>query len=45
MLLLPSGEPGDDQRADGLLRQALTTARELGLAKIEQDAVGLLTAH
>jgi tetratricopeptide (TPR) repeat protein len=44
-MLLARAGPGDPERADGLLRQVLATARELGLAKIEQDAVGLLTAH
>jgi tetratricopeptide (TPR) repeat protein len=41
-MLLARGEPGDGDRARDLLRQALATARELGLANIERDAVELL---
>ena len=35
-------QPGDAQRARELRGQALATARELGLAKVERDAVDLL---
>jgi hypothetical protein len=41
-MLLARGEPGDRDRAGELLRPALATARELGLAKIEQEAAELL---
>lgn len=41
-MLLARRAPGDDQRARELLRQALTTARELGLANVERGAAGLL---
>ncbi len=41
-LLLTRRNPGDAERARELLNQALTTARELGLGKIERDAVALL---
>ena len=42
-ILLTSREPGYAERARDLLGQALATARELGLAKVERDAVALLT--
>jgi len=35
-------EPGDGDRARGLLVEALATARELGLGKVERDSVALL---
>jgi class 3 adenylate cyclase len=41
-MLLTRRHPGDAERAQELLRQALATARELGLAKVERDAVALL---
>lgn len=41
-MLLARPEPEDGDRADELLHHALTSARELGLAKIEREAVGLL---
>jgi hypothetical protein len=41
-MLLTRAKPGDAEGADMLLRQALTTASELGLAKIEQEATELL---
>jgi hypothetical protein len=41
-MLLTRREPGDPERARELLGQALATARELGLAKVERDAVALL---
>ncbi|MDQ1514894.1 MAG: hypothetical protein QOE80_724, partial [Actinomycetota bacterium] len=41
-MLLAHAEPGDGERAHDLLRQALATARELGLANIERGAVELL---
>ncbi len=41
-MLLARAEPNDSDRADELLHQALATARELGLAKIERDVVELL---
>src|SRR5205085_10325719 len=37
-MLLARAEPGDPERAQGHLSPALATARELGLAGIEQDA-------
>jgi hypothetical protein len=36
-------EPGDDERAQDLLGQALGTARELGLGEVEHRAGELLT--
>jgi class 3 adenylate cyclase/tetratricopeptide (TPR) repeat protein len=42
-MLLTRRQPGDADRARELLGQALATARELGLAKVERDAVALLT--
>jgi hypothetical protein len=41
MLLLRS-RPGANERARDLLGQALATARDLGLAKVERDSVALL---
>ncbi|MGH9035097.1 MAG: ATP-binding protein, partial [Acidimicrobiia bacterium] len=43
-MLLARAEPGDAERAHDLLRQALATARELGLANVERQAVELLQA-
>jgi class 3 adenylate cyclase len=42
-MLLARAEPGDGERAHDLLRQALATARELGLASIERGTVELLS--
>lgn len=42
-MLLLRGRPGDTERAQELLGQALTIARERGLANIERRAVQLLT--
>jgi class 3 adenylate cyclase/tetratricopeptide (TPR) repeat protein len=44
-MLLGRAEPGDGERAHGLLRQALATAQELGLANIERGAVELLSSE
>jgi tetratricopeptide (TPR) repeat protein len=41
-MLLTRRQPGDADRARELLGQTLATARELGLAKVERDAVALL---
>jgi class 3 adenylate cyclase/tetratricopeptide (TPR) repeat protein len=41
-MLVSRRDPGDTDRARGLLGQTLETARELGLRKVEQDTVGLL---
>jgi len=41
-MLITRGRPGDTEQARLLLGQALTTARELGLANIERRAVRLL---
>ncbi len=41
-MLLTRRQAGDGDRARQLLGQALATARELGLAKVERDAVTLL---
>jgi class 3 adenylate cyclase len=41
-MLIARGEPGDAERARELLEEALTSARELGLANIERRAVELL---
>jgi Asp-tRNA(Asn)/Glu-tRNA(Gln) amidotransferase A subunit family amidase len=41
MLLLRS-QPGDTDRARELLSQALATAQDLGLTKVERDTVALL---
>ena len=43
-MLLARGEPEDGERAHDLLRQALSTARERGLSKLEGDAVALLSS-
>ena len=40
---LTRAEPNDADRAHDLLRQALTTARERDLSKLERDAVALLS--
>jgi hypothetical protein len=42
-MLLARGDPGDAERADDLVRQALAVARELGLLNIERGAAGLLS--
>jgi tetratricopeptide (TPR) repeat protein len=42
-VLLRRGARGDAERAHNLLDQALTTARELGLASVERRAVELLS--
>ena len=42
-MLLTRAEPDDAERAHDLLRQALATARERGQAKLEGDAVALLS--
>ena len=42
-MLLTREEPGDADRARGLLGQALGTARELGLATVERRAVELMS--
>jgi tetratricopeptide (TPR) repeat protein len=44
-MLLAGAEPGGGERAHDLLRQALGTARELGLANIERRAVELLSSE
>ena len=44
-MLLAHAEPYDAERAHDLLRQALATARELGLANIERGAVELLSSQ
>lgn len=41
-LLLRRRKPGDAERAYQFLTEALATARQLGLAKLERDAVALL---
>jgi tetratricopeptide (TPR) repeat protein len=41
-MLLACRQPRDAERARELLRQALTTARELGLGSLERRTVGLL---
>jgi hypothetical protein len=41
-MLLRRGQPGDIERARELLGQAVTTARELGLANIERRVVELV---
>jgi hypothetical protein len=41
-MLLTRRQSGDTDRAQGLLGQALATARELGLANVERQAVALL---
>jgi hypothetical protein len=42
-MLLTRRKPGDAERARELLGQALTSARELGLANVERRAVELLS--
>jgi hypothetical protein len=44
-MLLAVAEPGDGERAHDLLRQALTTARDLGLVNIERGAAELLSSQ
>jgi class 3 adenylate cyclase len=44
-MLLVRAEPGDGELAHDLLRQALGTARELGLANIERGAIELLSSQ
>jgi hypothetical protein len=44
-MLLARADPGDGERAHDLLRQALGTARDLGLANIERGAVELLSSQ
>jgi len=44
-MLLARAQPGDGERAHDLLRPALVTARELGLANIERGAVELLSSQ
>jgi DNA transposition AAA+ family ATPase len=41
-MFLARRAPGDADRADKVLGQALATARKLGLAKVERDAAALL---
>ena len=41
-VLLTRRQPNDDAKARELLGQALASARELGLGKVERDAVALL---
>ncbi|HEV3365311.1 MAG TPA: hypothetical protein VG795_14425, partial [Acidimicrobiia bacterium] len=41
-MLFNRGQPGGTERARVLLGQALASARELGLAKVERDTVALL---
>jgi tetratricopeptide (TPR) repeat protein len=41
-MLIAEGKSGDTERARELLHQALVTARELQLAKVERDAAALL---
>jgi len=41
-MLVARQQPGDEERARQLLRQALTAARELRLANVERRAVALL---
>ena len=43
-MLLARGGPNDAERAHNLLRQALATARDRGLLKLERDAVELLSS-
>lgn len=43
-LLVARRQPGDTERAHQLLGQALVTARDLGLAKVEGDAAALLAS-
>ncbi len=44
-MLLSRGEPGDNPQARELLGQALVTARELGLTRLERRAGRLLTSR
>ena len=44
-MLLRRAEPGDDPQARELLGQALRTARELGLNRLERRSVQLLTSQ
>jgi tetratricopeptide (TPR) repeat protein len=44
-MLLARAEPEDGERAHDLLRQALATARDLGLVNIERGAVELLSSQ
>ncbi|MGH2627991.1 MAG: hypothetical protein ACRDHY_15230, partial [Anaerolineales bacterium] len=44
-MLLTRRQPGDTDRAQELLGQALATARELGLGNVERRAVELLTSR
>jgi hypothetical protein len=44
-MLLARARPGDAERAADHLRQALATARELGLVNIERGAVELLSSQ
>jgi hypothetical protein len=44
-MLLARAEPGDGEQARELIGLALATARELDLAKIEQDATDLLASQ
>jgi hypothetical protein len=41
-MLLARAEPGDGDRAHHLLRQALATARDLGLTNMERSAIEIL---
>jgi class 3 adenylate cyclase len=43
-MLLARAEPGDGERARDLLSRTLASARELGLARIEQDATELVAS-
>jgi hypothetical protein len=42
-MLLRRGDPGDIEQARGLLAQAVSTSRELGLTNVEQAAAALLS--
>jgi hypothetical protein len=44
-MLIARGDSGDAERAHAVLQRALTSARELGLAKIEREAVELLATQ
>ena len=44
-MLITRADPKDGERAHHLLRQALATARELGLASVERRAVELLSSE
>ena len=41
-MLIRRQQPGDAERSRELGRQALATARQLGLSAVERDAVSLL---